>query len=89
MFFNFKEYYKPLESYLLDRCVDQIKFSLQITWLLNSYVEDDYSKIKLDVYDDLLQKIEETLVNGQRNTMKVFDHFDKIKEKIVKKILLE
>ena len=81
MFFNFKEYYKPLESYLLDRCVDQIKFSLQITWLLNSYVEDDYSKIKLDVYDELLQKIEETLVNGQRNTMKVFDHFDKIKEK--------
>ena len=31
MFFNYKEYYSSLESYLLDRCVDQIKFSLQIT----------------------------------------------------------
>ena len=79
MFFNYKEYNSSLESYLLDRCVDQIKFSLQITWLLNSFIEDDYQEIKLDIYESLLQKIEETLVNGQRDTIKVFNQYDQIK----------
>ena len=78
MFFNYKEYYSSLESYLLDRCVDQIKFSLQITWLLNSFIEDDYFEIKLDIYESLLQRIEETLVNGERNTIKVFNQYDRM-----------
>ena len=77
MLFNYKEYYSSLESYLLDRCVDQIKFSLQITWLLNSFIEDDYSEIKLDVYESLLQRIEETLVNGERNTIKMLNQYDR------------
>ena len=71
MFFNYKEYYSSLKSYLLDRCVDQIKFSLQITWLLNSYTEDDCPLIKDEIYEMILQKIEETLVNGERNTTKL------------------
>ena len=79
MFFNYKEYTVPLESYVLDRCVDQIKFSLQITWLLNSFIEDNYKKIKLDIYESLLQKIEETLVNGQRETIKFFNQYEQIK----------
>ena len=79
MFFNYKEYITPLESYLLDRCVDQIKFSLQITWLLNSFIEDDFTEIKLDIYETLLQKIEETLVNGQRETLKFFNQYEQIK----------
>ena len=81
MFFNYKEYYSSLESYLLDRCVDQIKFSLQITWLLNSFIEDDYSEIKLDIYESLLQRIEETLVNGERNTIKVFNQYARMNSK--------
>ena len=78
MFFNYKEYYTSLESYILDRCVDQIKFSLQITWLLNSFIEDDYSLMKFNIYETLLQKIEETLVNGERNTVKVFNQYDRM-----------
>ena len=77
MLFNYKAYYSSLESYLLDRCVDQIKFSLQITWLLNSFIEDDYSEIKLDIYESLLQRIEETLVNGERNTIKMLNQYDR------------
>ena len=75
MFFNYKEYNSSIKSYILDRCVDQIKFSLQITWLLNSYVEDETPLIKSDVYECLLQKIEETLVNGERNTVKLFNQY--------------
>ena len=81
MFFNYKEYYSSIESYLLDRCVDQIKFSLQITWLLNSFIEDDYTEIKLDIYESLLQRIEETLVNGERNTIKVFNQYARMNSK--------
>jgi len=77
MLFNYKEYYSSLESYLLDRCVNQIKFSLQITWLLNSFIEDDYSEIKLDTYESLLQRIEETLVNGERSTIKMLKQYNR------------
>ena len=78
MFFNFKEYYTPIKSYLLDRCIDQIKFTLQITWLLNSYIEDETPLIKTDIYEWFLQKIEETLVNGERNTIKVFNQISQL-----------
>ena len=74
MFFNYKEYYSSVKSYLLDRCVDQIKFSLQVTWLLNSFTEDESPLIKGDIYEWLLQKIEETLVNGVRNTIKLIQN---------------
>ena len=80
MFFNYKEYYSSIESYILDRCVDEIKFSLQITWLLNSFIEDESPLIKSDVYDCLLQKIEETLVNGQRNTIKLFNQYNHLEK---------
>ena len=81
MLFNYKEYYSSLESYILDRCVNQIKFSLQTTWLLNSFIEDDNQEIKLNIYESLLQRIEETLVNGARDTIKVlnqYEHMDSI-----------
>ena len=80
MFFNYKDYYSSIKSYLLDRCVDQIKFSLQITWLLNSFIEDDTPLIKSDIYEWLLQKIEETLVNGERNTIKVFNQYNQLQK---------
>ena len=80
MLFNYKEYYSSIKSYLLDRCVDQIKFSLQITWLLNSFIEDDSPLIKGDVYEWLLQKIEETLVNGERNTIKLFNQYKELEK---------
>ena len=81
MLFNYKEYISSLESYILDRCVNQIKFSLQTTWLLNSFIEDDNQEIKLNIYESLLQRIEETLVNGARDTIKVlnqYEHMDSI-----------
>ena len=76
MLFNYKEYYSSLESYILDRCVNQIKFSLQTTWLLNSFIEDDNQEIKLNIYESLLQRIEETLVNGARDTIKIFNQYE-------------
>ena len=80
MFFNYKQYYSSIKSYLLDRCVDQIKFSLQITWLLNSFIEDETPLIKSDIYEWLLQKIEETLVNGERNTIKLFNQYKELEK---------
>ena len=80
MFFNYKEYYSSLQSYLLDRCADQVKFSLQVTWLSNSFTEDDCPLIKTDIFENLLQKIEETLVNGQRNTIKTFEQYIQLQD---------
>ena len=84
MFFNYKEYYSSIKSYLLDRCVDQIKFSLQITWLLNSFIEDNSPLIKGDIYEWLLQRIEETLVNGERNTIKLFNQYKQLEKEQLK-----
>ena len=78
---NYKIYKKSLESYLLDRCVNQIKFSLQIFWLLNSYTEDDSLDIKKDIYEDMLRKIEETLVNGNRRSLTQYLQYEEILKK--------
>ena len=78
---NYKIYKKSLESYLLDRCVNQIKFSLQIFWLLNSYTEDDCLDIKKDIYEDMLRKIEETLVNGNRRSLTQYLQYEEISKK--------
>ncbi len=85
MFFNYKNYYSSIKSYLLDRCVDQIKFSLQITWLLNSFIEDNSPLIKGDIYEWLLQRIEETLVNGERNTIKLFNQYNQLEKEQLNK----
>ena len=78
---NYKKYKKSLESYLLDRCINQIKFSLQIFWLLNSYTEDDSLDIKKDIYEDMLRKIEETLVNGNRRSLTQYLQYEEILKK--------
>ena len=78
---NYKIYKKSLESYLLDRCVNQIKFSLQIFWLLNSYTEDDSLDIKKDIYEDMLRKIEETLVNGNRRSLTQYLQYEEMSKK--------
>ena len=67
--FNYKNYTESLEMYLLDRCINQLKFSLHVSWLVNSYTEDDDTNgtINKSSYELLLQKIEETLVNGNRS----------------------
>jgi phosphatidylinositol 4-kinase len=78
---NYKKYKKSLESYLLDRCINQIKFSLQIFWLLNSYTEDDSLDIKKDIYEDMLRKIEETLVNGNRRSLTQYLQYEEMSKK--------
>ena len=78
---NYKKYKKTLESYLLDRCVNQIKFSLQIFWLLNSYTEDDTLDINKNIYEDMIRKIEETLVNGNRRSLTQYIQYEDISKK--------
>lgn len=75
---TYKPYYESLENYILDRCVDQIKFSLKIYWLINSYSEsaEEYKIIKK--YDKLVQRIEMTLVNGRRATISSFKLYNSL-----------
>ena len=73
---NYKIHMKSLQSYLLDRCINQIKFSLQITWLLTSFIEEKNSLINKEIYDKFLQKIEETLVNGIRSSLNNYVQYD-------------
>lgn len=76
---NYKSYTESLEGYLLDRCINQMKFSLQVTWLVNSYSEDE--GMKKEVYDILLQKIEETLVNGNRSSLTQYLQYRKMENR--------
>lgn len=68
---TYKPYSEAIENYILDRCVDQMKFSLKTHWLISSYVENAEPKI-IKKYDRLIQCIEMTLVNGRRSTMSNF-----------------
>jgi predicted DNA-binding antitoxin AbrB/MazE fold protein len=71
--FNYKNCSDSLGDYLLDRCVDQIKFSLKIHWLLCSYLDSSEKNSKhFKKYDKFIQDIEETLVNGKRCTLSTY-----------------
>ena len=69
---TYKTHTESIENYILDRCVNQMKFSLKVHWLFCSYLENATNKLAKK-YEKLLQRIEETIDNGRRkklNTLK-------------------
>ena len=63
-FLTYKKYTKPIENYLLDSCVDRMKFSLTTFWM--TFANQASPKM-----EELQQNIEITLVNNRRCSMKV------------------
>lgn len=63
-FLTYKKYTKPIENYLLDSCVDRMKFSLTTFWM--TFANQASQKM-----EELQQNIEITLVNNRRYSMKV------------------
>jgi hypothetical protein len=74
----YKKNSSSLVNYILDRCVNQIKFSFQVikinnkiikvNWLVSSYCESADTKLSI-IFEKFLQNLEETMVNGRRNNM--------------------
>lgn len=87
---TYKVYYESIENYLLERCVDHLKFTLKIHWLISSYIENADPKYRKK-YDRLIQRIEMTLVNGRRATMSTYRMYNnmlvKSEEEIYKQAL--
>ena len=68
--FSANKYSKPIETFLLDRCIGQMKFSIIINWLVTSSVEDLKKEGKTNKkFEKLQNRIETTLVNGKRCTL--------------------
>ena len=68
--FSANKYSKPIETFLLDRCIGQMKFSIIINWLVTSSVEDLKKEGKKNKkFEKLQNRIETTLVNGKRCTL--------------------
>lgn len=82
-----KKFYEAIENYVLDRCVDQIKFSLIAHWLLSSYIEhDDLQVVKK--FDKFIQRVEMTLVNGRRATISNYRMFNSLNKKSDEDVVL-
>ena len=62
-FLTYKKYITPIENYLLDSCVDRMKFSLTTFWL--TFANQNSEKM-----EELQQNIEITLVNNRRYSLK-------------------
>ena len=63
-----------LITFLLERCCKQMKYSILISWIVNSCVEDCKVDEKLckktkDIYDQLIMDTESSLVNNKRSTL--------------------
>ena len=58
-FITYKKYITPIENYLLDCCVDRMKFSLTTFWMT-------FSNENSEKLEKLRQKIEMTMVNNRR-----------------------
>ena len=62
-FLTYKEYITPIENYILDICVDRMKFSLTTFWM--TFANQDSKQM-----EQLQQNIETTLVNNRRYNLK-------------------
>jgi len=82
-----KKFYESIENYVLDRCVDQIKFSLIANWLLNSYIEHDDLQV-IRKFDKFMQRVEMTVVNGRRATISNYRIFNSLYEKSDEDVVL-
>lgn len=60
-----KPYSESLEEFLLDCCINKIKFSIKVSWLINNYIKKSTSSAKVK-YVKLKSKIEMTLINQRR-----------------------
>ena len=92
---SYKTYTTPIENYLLDSCIDRMKFSLTVFWTTVSNQE-------CKKMEELQQNIETTLVNNRRCSLKsstlglnnykksIFDYENKlIQESIFKEFKLK
>ena len=61
-FLTYKKYISTIENYLLDLCVDRMKFSLTTFWMT-------FANQKSNRMEKLQQNIEDTLVNNKRYSM--------------------
>lgn len=57
-----KPYTEPLEDFILEQCVNHIKFSLSVFWLISSFAEGNLNDFSIG----FLPTIEMTLVNGRK-----------------------
>lgn len=69
-----------LKNYMLDMCVNQIKFAIKLYWIVFSYTEDKLESVDLE---NFLNSIEETIVKNRRNNKNQYmvDFKSIIKEK--------
>jgi hypothetical protein len=62
-FLSYKDYTTPIENFLLDSCIDRMKFSLIVFWTT-------VSNQKCKKMEELQQNIQTTLVNNRRCSLK-------------------
>jgi hypothetical protein len=82
-----KKFYEAIENYVLDRCIDQIKFSLIAHWSLSSFIEHDDLQV-VNKFDKFMQRVEMTLVNGRRATMTNYRMFNSLNKKSDEDVVL-
>jgi hypothetical protein len=78
---TYKNYSESIENYLLDRCVDHLKFSLKIHWLISSYIDHDSDSKQIKKFDKLIQRIEMTIVNARRATISSYKQYNTLQIK--------
>ena len=70
MLMSTKESYNSIETYILDRCVDRLKFSIKTFWIISSFSPKSSS-----IFEQFLSKIEMTLINGRRSTLSSYKSY--------------
>ena len=68
-FLTYKKYITPIENYILDSCVNRMKFSLTTFWMT-------FANLNSEKMEKLQQNIEITLVNNRRYSLKA-NRYDK------------
>ena len=62
-----KNYYTPIELFIINHSSDDLKFAVSANWIYESYIQDNYSDHKKKQFIKFIESLEEVMINGPKN----------------------
>ena len=62
-----KNYYTPIELFIINHSSDDLKFAVSANWIYESYIQDNYTEHKKKQFIKFIESLEEVIINGPKN----------------------
>ena len=70
-----KKYYSPIESFIINKSAEDLKFAVSANWIYDSYLKDERLKNRQKQFIKFTESLEGILINGpKRDKNKIYDN---------------